>query len=117
MDAAISGRLMPLISVPLVLEYEAVLTRPEHLAASGYAVDEALQIVIAFCRMGEPVHLSHRLRPRMQDPNDEFVLETAFHGRADVIVTFNRKDFEMPARIFGIRTDSPKQALERLNEL
>ena len=31
--AVLRGDLKPLISVPLVLEYEAVLTRPEHLRA------------------------------------------------------------------------------------
>lgn len=114
-EAVVAGRLKPLVSVPLVLEYEAVLTRAEHLAVSGYTADEALTIIKAFCRMGEPVHIAHRLRPQLKDPNDEFVLETAFHGRADSIVTFNRRDFESPARVFGISVISPKEAVERTN--
>jgi putative PIN family toxin of toxin-antitoxin system len=112
--AVLRGDLKPLISVPLVLEYEAVLTRPEHLRASGFTAQEAVKIVKAFCKMGEPVHLSHRLRPQLQDPNDEFVLETAFHGKAEAIVTFNYKDFESAARKFGILALSPKEAVERM---
>jgi putative PIN family toxin of toxin-antitoxin system len=113
-EAVLRGDLKPLVSVPLVLEYEAVLTRPEHLRASGFTTEEAVRIVKAFCKMGEPVHLSHRLRPQLQDPNDEFVLETAFHGKAEAIVTFNYKDFEAAARKFGILVLSPKAAVERM---
>ena len=43
------GQLAPLVSVPLVLEYEAVLTRTEHLAATGIGAEEAVKIVKAFC--------------------------------------------------------------------
>jgi putative PIN family toxin of toxin-antitoxin system len=113
-EAVLRGDLKPLVSVPLVLEYEVVLTRPEHLRASGFTTEEAVRIVKAFCKMGEPVHLSHRLRPQLQDPNDEFVLETAFHGNAEAIVTFNYKDFEAAARKFGILVLSPKAAVERM---
>jgi putative PIN family toxin of toxin-antitoxin system len=105
----------PLVSVTLALEYEAVLTRPEHLKILGHTAVEAVNIVKAFCRMGEPVHIPHRLRPQLRDPDDEFILETAYHGKADVIVTFNRKDF-VEAKRFGIDTVSPAEALGRLRK-
>jgi putative PIN family toxin of toxin-antitoxin system len=110
----IQNRLRPLISVPLALEYEAVLSRAEHLQASGWTVEEAIGLVKTFCQHGEPVHLSHRLHLRLPDPKDEFVLETAFHGKADAIVTFNRNDFLIPARTLNIETIPPGEALERL---
>lgn len=113
-EAVLRRDLKPLISVPLVLEYEAVLTRPEHLRVSGFTAQEAVKIVKAFCKNGEPVHLSHRMRPQLRDPNDEFVLETAFHGKAEAIVTFNYRDFEAAARKFGILALSPKEVVERM---
>jgi putative PIN family toxin of toxin-antitoxin system len=116
-EAVLTGQLKPLISVTLALEYEAALTRPEHLEISGYTAIEAVKIVKAFCRMGEPVHISHRLRPQLRDPDDEFVLETAYHGKADVIVTFNRRDFAPAAKHFGIEVMSPAEARERLRKL
>ena len=67
--------------------------------------------------MGEPVHLLHRMRPQLQDPNDEFVLETAFYGRAEAIVTFNDRDFKAAASKFGILALSPKEAVERMRNL
>ncbi len=109
----LDGELRPLVSVPLVLEYEAVLTRPEHLAGSLDA-QANVDIVRAFCRMGEPVHISHRLRPQLVDPDDEFVLEAAYHGKAEMIVTLNTRDFLIAARRFGIAALRPGEALERI---
>lgn len=115
-EAVLQSEFKPLISVPLALEYEAVLCRPEHLAVSGYSAEEVVGIVKAFCLKGEPVHISHRLRPQLRDPDDEFILEAAYHGKADVIVTFNRRDFAAVKR-FGIELISPAEALQRLRNL
>jgi putative PIN family toxin of toxin-antitoxin system len=113
-EDVLSERLKPLVSVSLVLEYESVMTRTEHLAASGFTMSEAVGIVKSFCLIGEQVHLAYPLRPQLKDPDDEFVLETAFHGRADVIVTFNLKDFKLAAGAFGIEAISPREAVERM---
>lgn len=116
-QAVLEGILRPLVSVPLVLEYEAVLSRPEQLAVSGFSTEEVVGVVKAFCRLGEPVHLSRSLRPQLIDPDDEFVLETAVYGKADAIVTFNVKDFRQAASTLGIETISPKEALRRMRNL
>jgi putative PIN family toxin of toxin-antitoxin system len=113
-QAVFEGQMRPLISVALALEYEAVLTRPEHLAVSGFDPSEAMKIVNAFCSRGEPVHIAHRLRPQLVDPDDEFILETAYHGDAECIVTFNRRDFALAARKFGIDILSPAEAVRKL---
>jgi putative PIN family toxin of toxin-antitoxin system len=111
----LNGEFKPLVTVPLVLEYEAVLTRPEHFAG---AVDSQanVKIVHAFCLMGEPVHIAHRLRPQLVDADDEFVLEAAYHGKAETIVTLNTRDFLKAARRFGIATLGPGEALERIRQ-
>lgn len=114
MKAALGGLLTPLISVPLVLEYEAVLTRPELLSATGFSQADAVTIVKAFCTRGQGVHLTTRIRSQLRDPADEFVLETAVHGRADAIVTFNLKHFSPATDRFGINVITPRGALERL---
>jgi putative PIN family toxin of toxin-antitoxin system len=106
--------LKPLVSVPLVLEYEAVLTRSEHLNVSVFDKIAILGIVKTFCTLGEPVHIAHRLRPQLVDPDDEFVLETAHHGKAEAIITLNTRDFLVAARRFGISALLPGEALERV---
>jgi hypothetical protein len=57
-------------------------------------------------------HFSYR--PALRDVGDEFVLEAAINGGAD-IVTFNVKDF-VPARRFGIDVLLPRDALRILKE-
>jgi len=114
MKAALGGLVRALVSVPLVLEYEAVLTRPELLSATGFSQDDAVTIVKAFCKHGQGVHLTTRIRPQLSDPADEFVLETAVHGQANAIVSFNLKHFNPAANRFGIEVITPRAALERI---
>ncbi|HEX7730797.1 MAG TPA: putative toxin-antitoxin system toxin component, PIN family [Terracidiphilus sp.] len=111
---ALEGKLKPLISVPLVLEYEAVLTRHEHLLAARMDPGEVSNLVKALCIHGEHIHLARRLRPQLLDPDDEFILETAVHGNADAIVTLNVRDFYLAARSLGIRVWKPNEALKEL---
>ncbi len=78
---------VPLISVPLILEYEAVGKRQSELLKIPEATIEA--IVRAFCFFGRETDIHFRLRPFLPDPSDEFLLELAVAGRADAIVTHN----------------------------
>jgi predicted nucleic acid-binding protein len=50
------------------------------------------------------------------DPDDEFVLEAAYHGKAEMIVTLNTRDFLIAARRFGIAALRPGEALERIRQ-
>ncbi len=43
--AGLNQRLELLLSVPLILEYEAVLTRPQHLAACGLSSTEVGRVL------------------------------------------------------------------------
>jgi predicted nucleic acid-binding protein len=111
----LDGEFRPLVLVPLVLEYEAVLSRPEHFAG---AVDAQanVEIVKAFCRMGEPVHIAHRLRPQLVDPDDEFVLEAAYMEKLRRSSPSTCEIFLKAARRFGIATLGPGEALERIRQ-
>lgn len=99
-----------LASVPLIIEYEAVLTRPEHLDASGLTLRQMNEVLDALVRVSIPVHLWFLWRPRLKDPADEMVLETAVNGEADWLVTFNVRHLADAAREFGIRVMRPCDA-------
>jgi putative PIN family toxin of toxin-antitoxin system len=103
-----------LLSVALVLEYEAVLTRPEHRQRAQLSVAEIGEIVDALCLLGSEVVSHFNWRPQLSNPDDEMVLDLAIHGEAKAIVTFNRADFAEAAHRFGIEIWSPREALERL---
>jgi putative PIN family toxin of toxin-antitoxin system len=111
--AALEERFLPLASVPLVLEYEAVLTREEHLAKSGLSREEVQLLLDSLVKVSEPVRLAFYWRPMLSDPDDDMVLETAVNGRADGLVTFNQADFRGVASRFGIEILSPGQAWQK----
>jgi putative PIN family toxin of toxin-antitoxin system len=105
-----------LVSVPLLMEYEAVMTRPEHLMAAGLTAAEVGALLDAVVAVAAPVRLAFLWRPLLPDIDDDMVLETAVNGRADWIVTFNRRDFALTEWLFGIAALSPVEALRRLEE-
>lgn len=113
-SAALQSRCQFLISNPLVLDYEAVLTRQEHLRASGLDVSEVGELLDMVCATGIQVRMMQSWRPKLPDPDDEMVLGTAINGQADAIVTFNRADFVGIQEEFGIEVLSPMEALKRL---
>src|ERR1700736_2137255 len=81
--AALNQRFELLLSVPLILEYEAVLTRQQHLAACGLSSAEVGRVLDDLAAVARPVRLAFRWRPRLCDPDDDMVLETAINGSAD----------------------------------
>jgi len=103
-----------LISVPLVLEYEAVLTRSEHLAEANLRADEIAELIDGICSIGIHVDMKKSWRPQSIDANDEMVLETALNGQATAIVTFNRSDFNESCGRFGIELLTPQDVIRRL---
>jgi hypothetical protein len=62
----------------------------------------------------EPIRISYLWRPVLPDSGDDLVLETAVNGHADVVVTFNRRDFEPAAARFGLEILAPAEAVRRL---
>jgi predicted nucleic acid-binding protein len=114
LDAALKGRLEILVSAALVLEYEAVLTRAEHLRVSELSLAEVEGLLDSICRTATEVTIQWHWRPQLHDPDDEMVLEAAINGHAEAIVTFNRVDFVRGARRFGLKVLSPREALERM---
>jgi predicted nucleic acid-binding protein len=97
-----------------MIEYEAVLTRREHLRASGLSTKEVGQVLDALAAVGEAIRLSFLWRPTVPDPADDMVLEAAVNGQADLLITFNRRHFAIAARRFQVVVASPGEALKRM---
>lgn len=112
--AALDEETRLLLSTPLSIEYEAVLTRPAVLAMAGVSAEEvavALDELVALC---VPVALDYRWRPQARDPNDDLVLETAINGGADVVASFNVADMQAGARRFCIPVERPGAVVRRM---
>lgn len=114
--AALARRFELLISVPLMLEYEAVLKRPEHLRASRTSEEDVGDVLDVLSLVGKRVTFAFRWRPALPDPNDDMVLETAINGNADAIVTFNERHFNPVAGRFGCQVIRPGEALRVLGK-
>ncbi len=107
-------RFKALASVAMMLEYEAVLTRPEQLAAFGLTSDELQRFLNSMSLLITPVTPFFLWRPQLRDPGDEHILEAAVNGGADAIVTFNHRHFQTAAARFGLATLGPGEALQRI---
>jgi putative PIN family toxin of toxin-antitoxin system len=107
------GAFVMMVSVPLFLEYEAVLMRPEMLQALRLTEIEIAGFLDYLAALVEPVHLNYLWRPQLADVGDEMVLETAINGRADALVTFNARHFGA-AGYFGMEIVSPRDALRKV---
>jgi len=108
--AALEHRVTLLLSVPLCLEYEAVLTRSDHLRATMLSAAAMRRFLDALAAVAEPVEIKFLWRPDLRDPDDAKVLEVAINGRADWLLTFNVPHLAVAAR-FGINVGRPGAAL------
>src|SRR5215469_13319975 len=113
---ALEGAFELLVAVPLMIEYEAVLNRPEHLEVIGLDIGEVNEILDAVARVCTPVPLRFLWRLRLKDPADEMVLETAVNGGADWLVTFNVRHLAEAARDFGMRVMQPSEAWKQVKK-
>jgi putative PIN family toxin of toxin-antitoxin system len=103
-----------LLTVALALEYEAVCHRAEHRLAAGLSERQVEVFVGAVVAMSQPVDTHFLWRPQLRDPNDEMVLEAAVNGRADILVTFNLRDFGLAPARFGVEALLPRDVIGRI---
>ena len=94
-----------------MLQYESVLTRPEHLEAAGTSAVDVGILLDTLAVVVEPIRISYLWRPALPDAGDDLVLETAVNGRADIVITFNRRHFEPAAARFGLEILAPADAV------
>lgn len=115
--AALNQEFDLMLSVPLILEYEAVLTRPEHLAVFRISKAEVSRVLDDLAAVAQPVKIDFRWRPSLPDPDDDMVLETAVNGNAPGIVTFNLRDFQVTSKTFDCAVLLPREALQQIRSI
>jgi len=103
-----------LVSVPLMLEYETVLCREEHLMACGRTASEVNRFLDIVLVHATRVLLREHRSMHLPDPDDKHVLELALDGSADAVVTHNTRHFASPLHRFGVNLYTPGQALRIL---
>jgi predicted nucleic acid-binding protein len=89
-----------------------VLKRPEQRIAHGLTLDKIDEFLAELAALVEPVEVRFLWRPQVRDPSDEMILEAAVNGRADALVTYNIRDFDLAGKRFGIPILSPPDLLK-----
>lgn len=97
------------VSVPLILEYEALLKKKLNREIVSEAAIEAF--IDYLCKIGEHVKIYFLWRPYLKDAFDDHVLELAIASRCDYIVTYNLKDFKK-AEELGIIAITPGEFID-----
>ncbi|MEL6815767.1 MAG: putative toxin-antitoxin system toxin component, PIN family [Cyanobacteria bacterium J06598_3] len=101
------------LTVPLYVEYQAVLTRPD-VMTKQYTEDDALGFAQYLCSIAHQQDIYFLWRPWLKDPKDDMVLEAALASQSQYIVTHNLKDFinKDIENNFGIYPVSPQNFLK-----
>lgn len=108
------GEIEALMTVPMLIEYEAVLKRPTHLAAAHLTEEQADNIIKTLASIVVRVAVRFSWRPQLADANDEMILEAAVNGHADAIVTFNTRHYAEAAPRFGVAILKPGELLRSM---
>ena len=102
------------VSVPLVLEYEAVLVR--HAVELNLSREAAIGVVDFLCGAARRQDIHFLWRPSLPDPQDEFVLELAVAANCEAIITHNVRHF-VGAKRFKPEVLTPAAVLARIRTL
>ena len=105
--------LLNAISIPLILELEDVLLRPQNRARMPQFSEQQLkQFIDDICQISHHQAIYFLWRPQLKDPKDDMVLELAVNAQADYLITYNLKDFEQSRQKFNFKLLTPKQFLQ-----
>lgn len=100
------------LSVPLYTEWQAVLTRPEHIPP-GLTRDDVIAYLRYLASIAHLQEVHYLWRPFLRDPDDDMVLECAVASGSQFVVTHNVRDFR-GIEVFGVTPITPAAFLSWL---
>jgi putative PIN family toxin of toxin-antitoxin system len=102
------------LSVAVYTEWQAILSRPEHLPP-GADADAAIGFIRYLASLAHLQDIHFLWRPFLRDPDDDMLLECAVAAGCAYIVTHNIKDFRRTEQL-GVKAVTPGQFLQILKE-
>lgn len=106
-----SRQFRTVVSVPLMMEYADVLSRPGRVPVPESAVEAVLDMI---CRESQHQAIHFLWRPQLRDPQDDMVLEVAVNAQASHLVTHNLRDFAH-SHFAGLAIVTPGQFLNLID--
>ena len=116
LDLALTVENMQLIlSEPILKELQEVLKREEVRERFSYTDHDIKQVVSGLRALAKMVPLRSRFAVIKEDPQDDAILNTAYSGKADYIVSGDRHLLIL--RTFkGIRIVNPRQMIKLISK-
>lgn len=102
------------VSVPLVVEYEAATKRQSRQIGLTYGdIDNILDYL---CHIGLQREIFFLWRPFLKDPKNDLVLEVAVESECDYVVTHNLRDFA-GAENLGVQVITPRHFFDIMGQM
>ncbi len=101
-------KVSPQISEALFREYEEVMKRKKIQTLSPLRVEEQNRLLNAYLSMCRWNEIYYMWRPNLSDEDDNFVVELAVASGAEVIITYNLKDFKSAELSFSHKIVTPE---------
>jgi uncharacterized protein len=103
------------LSVPILDEFKDVLSRQEVRERFDYSDGEIAEFVDAVRKASVIVKPTSDFKVIVEDPNDDIVINTAFDGKAEYIVSGDRHLLKV-GRFRDIKIVSPRSMLDIFNK-
>lgn len=94
LELCLKGEFQPLISYTLFSEYEDLINRSSIMDLCKRSPEETNILFDGFLSVCELVKIYYLWRPNLVDEDDNYLVELAIAGNAEVLVTHNIKDFK-----------------------
>ncbi len=110
LDLAANKKILMVVSVPVLAEYEKVLSRPR-LKLDPIKVKNSLTVIRSTSKLVKP----KRMVKKSPDESDNRFYECAEAGKANFLITGNTKDF--PESYKGTRIVTPREFIELIGPM
>jgi putative PIN family toxin of toxin-antitoxin system len=114
-EACLTGKLTPMLSLALYLEYEDVLNRTPLFLRARLNMLERNEMLDAMLSRSTLVEVSYRWRPNLRDEADNHLMDLAVAANARYLVTSNVRDFVGgELRFDQVKVIEPAKLIEEL---
>ncbi|QEE47653.1 putative toxin-antitoxin system toxin component, PIN family [Rhizobium sp. WL3] len=115
-EACLTDRLSPMLSMALYLEYEDVINRTAPFERARFDINQRNDLLDAFFSRCTLVDIHYRWRPNLRDEGDNHLVDLAVSANARYLVTWNIRDFSGgELRFDRVEVIDPAQLIRELS--
>ncbi|MGL5834225.1 MAG: putative toxin-antitoxin system toxin component, PIN family [Waterburya sp.] len=112
LELCFSREFQPLINYTLFAEYEDLINRPSIHKLCNRSPEEINILFDGLLSVCELVKIYYLWRPNLVDEGDNYLVELAIAGNAEILVTHNIKDFQQSQLKFPqLQIKQPKEII------